>query len=327
MAIGKCIKSDDFIQTLDMKGTRKRVVHGRRGWHGGVRGERPSCYYMKKRIDKGRREGKMGGESKRNAKMGILEELTEMRRLDAIRDAAARPLAMLEREISGMPPAVDFRGAFAGRGGIIAEIKRASPSEGNIRVGLDVVEVAREYEAAGAAAISVLCEPHRFKGSREDLAAAAGVVKVPLLCKDFVAGRYPIAAARVAGASAVLLIAAVLGDKELRELREYAEEVGLEALVEAHTSEEVRRAVGCGARVVGVNCRDLRTFSTDPGITAGLLGEIPAGCVRIAESGIRGAADVARLRAAGADGFLVGTALMKAADPGAKLKELIGGLE
>lgn len=262
----------------------------------------------------------------RRNEMGILEELTALRRADAELDAAAVPLAALEREIAGMGAAPDFRGAFAGRGGIIAEIKRASPSEGDIRPGLDVGAVAREYAAAGAAAVSVLCEPHRFKGSRADLAAAAGVVKVPLLCKDFVGGRYPIAAARVAGASAVLLIAAVLEDRELRELREYAESVGLEALVEAHTAEEVKRAVGCGARVVGVNCRDLRTFSTDPGITAGLLGEIPAGCTRIAESGIRGAADVARLRAAGADGFLVGTALMKAQKPGEKLKELIGGL-
>ena len=263
---------------------------------------------------------------KGDEKMGILEELTEARRRDAERDALEVPLEELEGRIAGMPPAVDFRGAFAGRGGIIAEIKRASPSEGDIRPGLDAAEAARVYEGAGAAAISVLCEPHRFKGSRDDLAAAARVVKVPLLCKDFVAGRYPIAAARVAGASAVLLLAAVLGDKELRELREYAEEVGLEALVEAHTAEEVKRAVGCGARVVGVNCRDLRTFSTDPGITAGLLGEMPAGCTRIAESGIRGAADVARLRSAGADGFLVGTTLMRAENPGDKLKELIGGL-
>ena len=268
----------------------------------------------------------MGPNRTRNEEMGILEELTEMWRLDAIRDKTARPLAVLEREIAGMAPARDFRGAFAGRGGLIAEIKRASPSEGDIRPGLDAGAVAREYEAAGAAAISVLCEPHRFKGSRADLAAARGVVEVPLLCKDFVAGRYPIAAARVAGASAVLLIAAVLEDRELRELREYAESVGLEALVEAHTAEEVKRAVGCGARVVGVNCRDLRTFSTDSGITAGLLGMIPAGCTRVAESGIRGAADVARLRTAGADGFLVGTALMRAERPGEKLKELIGGL-
>ncbi len=255
-----------------------------------------------------------------------MEELTEARRRDAEQDVVAVPLAALERKIAGMAPAADFRAAFAGRGGIIAEIKRASPSEGDIRPGLDAAAVAREYAAAGAAAISVLCEPHRFKGSRADLAAVRGVVEVPLLCKDFVAGRYPIAAARVAGASAVLLIAAVLEDRELRELREYAEAVGLEALVEAHTAEEVNRAVGSGARVVGVNCRDLRTFSTDPGITAGLLGMIPAGCTRIAESGIRGAADVARLRAAGADGFLVGTALMKAEKPGVKLKELIGGL-
>lgn len=258
--------------------------------------------------------------------MGILEELTAARRLDAIRDAAERPLASLEKEIAGMAPAAEFRGAFAGRGGIIAEIKRASPSEGAIRDVPDAGALAAAYEAAGAAAVSVLCEPHRFKGSRADLAAAAGVAEIPLLCKDFVSGRYPVAAARVAGASAVLLIAAVLGDRELRELREYAEEVGLEALVETHTAEEVERAVGSGARVVGVNCRDLRTFATDPGITEGLLGMIPAGCTKIAESGIRGAADVARLRAAGADGFLVGTALMKAADPAAKLKELTGGL-
>lgn len=258
-------------------------------------------------------------------KMGILEELMALRRADAERNEASVPLSQLEREISGMGAAPDFRAAFAA-GGIIAEIKRASPSEGMIRPDLDAGELAKEYEEAGAAAVSVLCEPHRFLGSRADLAAVRAVTKLPLLCKDFVGGRYPIAAARAAGASAVLLIAAALGDRELRELREYAEAAGLEALVETHTEEEARRAVGSGARVVGVNCRDLRTFSTDPGITAELLGKIPGECTRIAESGIRGAADVARLRAAGADGFLVGTTLMRAEQPGEKLKELIGGL-
>lgn len=257
----------------------------------------------------------------------ILQQLMALRRADAERDAAAVPLAELERRIAEMPPAPDFCAAFAGRGGIIAELKRASPSEGDIRPGLEAGPMARELAAAGVAALSVLCEPHRFKGSRDDLSAARECVSIPLLCKDFVGGRYPVAAARAVGASAVLLIAAALDDGELRELREYAEACGLAALVEAHTGEEVRRAADAGASVVGVNCRDLRDFSTDPARVAGLLAEIPAGCVKIAESGIRTAADVAALRRAGADGFLIGTALMRAASPGEKLEELKGGLE
>jgi len=258
--------------------------------------------------------------------MTILDTLMALRRADAEREERDLPLAELERRIASMPPAPDFRAAFAGRGGIIAELKRASPSEGDIRPGLEAGSAARDLESAGAAALSVLCEPHRFKGSLADLAAARAATSLPLLCKDFVGGRRPVAAARLAGASAVLLIAAALDDEALRTLRAYAASCGLAALVEAHTADEVRRAVDAGATVVGVNCRDLRDFTTDPGRVAGLLAGIPAGCTKIAESGIRSAADVASLRRAGADGFLVGTALMRAADPGAKLKELLGGL-
>ena len=254
-------------------------------------------------------------------KADILEELCARRRADAAARARETPLAALMREARATPAPPDFAAAFRGPGArIVAELKKASPSEGLIRAAFDPAPLARELAAAGAAALSVLCEPHRFLGGEADLRAARAAAALPVLYKDFVTTPYQVAAARAAGASAVLLIAAALDDAALRDLlglcRAFA------ALVETHDAREIRRAVRAGAQVVGVNCRDLRTFRTNPAITARLLGEIPAGRVRIAESGIRTADDVRRLRDAGADGFLVGTALMRAPSPGRALRAL-----
>ena len=257
--------------------------------------------------------------------MDILEELSALRRADAEEAAKAVPYGALEKRIAEMPAPRDFRAAFAGPGiHVIAELKKASPSEGLIRPDFDPAALARTYAANGAAAMSVLCEPHRFLGGEAYLKTVRATVETPLIYKDFLTTEYQVAAARAAGADACLLIAAVLDDAALGHLLGLAHAFGLTALVETHTEEEVRRAVGVGAKLIGVNCRDLRTFRTDPAITAELVAKIPSGVTRIGESGIKTHADILKVKAAGADGFLIGTTLMRAPDPGAKLRELVG---
>ena len=241
--------------------------------------------------------------------MNILEELTELRRQDVARAEKVR----------------DFAAAFSGPGlHVISELKKASPSKGLIREDFRPADLARELTDAGAAALSVLAEPHKFLGGEENVRIARANTDLPILFKDFVSTRYQILRARACGADAVLLIAAVLGDVEMSDLLSYARSLGMEALVETHTEDEISRAGGVGATIVGVNCRDLKTFHTDPSITAGLIRLIPEGVIRIAESGMRSKEDLRLLRAAGADGFLIGEALMREPSPGAKLKELIG---
>ena len=205
---------------------------------------------------------------------------------------------------------------------VIAELKKASPSEGMIRAAFDPEALARELTDAGAAALSVLCEPHRFLGSEDYLRTARHVTDLPVLYKDFLTTRYQIAAARAAGADAVLLIAAVLNDGALADLLGFARSLGMEALVETHDLDEIDRAVDAGAKIVGVNCRDLKDFTTDVSLLERLIGEVPETCVRIAESGMHTRDAIVRAKAAGADGFLVGTALMRAPSPSAKLKQL-----
>ncbi len=207
---------------------------------------------------------------------------------------------------------------------VIAEFKRASPSLGDIDPTADPAEKARLYERGGAAAMSVLCETPRFKGSPADLAKAKGACSIPLLAKDFISTAERLAEVRDAGASAALLIVRYLTDEQLKELISVTRFLGMDALVEAHTSEEVKRAVDAGADIVGVNCRDLETLAVDTAVSERLLKEVPDGIVRVAESGVKCRADVERLRAAGANAFLIGTALMTSPDPVAKLHELIG---
>ena len=254
----------------------------------------------------------------------ILKELTEARRTDAELREAEIPFAEMMRIAEAASAPLDFASAFAGAGTrIIAELKRASPSEGMIREDFRPAELARELESAGAAALSVLCEPHRFLGDERYLREAREVAGLPILYKDFISTRYQIAAARASGADAVLLIAAVLDDATLADLLGFAHGLGLAALVETHDREEIVRAVAAGARIVGVNCRNLRNFTTDVSLLESLVGEIPAKCVRIAESGMHDADAISMAKAAGANGFLVGTALMRSPSPGKKLKELL----
>ena len=254
----------------------------------------------------------------------ILEELSALRREDAEKLAAVEPLETLETVIGDLSPVRSFPVAFAREGvNVIAELKKASPSKGLIRADFHPLLLAPELEKAGAAALSVLCEPHRFLGGEAYLRAVRGTVDIPILYKDFVTTRYQIARARAAGADAVLLIVASLSQKELAELVAVADEYGIVSFVETHTAEEIEIAVDAGAKAIGVNCRDLKTFHTDPSITAELIGKIPHDRVRIAESGIRNADDIDLLIKAGAQGFLIGETLMRGERPGETLAGLI----
>jgi indole-3-glycerol phosphate synthase len=206
---------------------------------------------------------------------------------------------------------------------IIAEFKRASPSLGDIDVAADPVAKAKIYEAGGAAAMSVLCDAARFKGSVEDLRrVAASGAKIPLLAKDFISEKERLREVKDAGASAALLIVRYLDDAQLAGLLAEARGLGLDALVETHSEEEIKRAVAVGADIIGVNCRDLSNFTVDVSISERLLKAIPDGIVKVAESGIKTNADIARLRAAGANAFLIGTTLMKSQDPLNELRRL-----
>lgn len=205
---------------------------------------------------------------------------------------------------------------------IIAEVKRRSPSAGDIRRGADPVEIAQVYEEAGAAAISVLTEPEHFGGSLADLHAVTSRCALPALRKDFIVTRRQLLEARAAGASLVLLIVACLSDQELRDLHEAALMLGLQPLVEAHTADEVRRALASGATLVGINSRDLTSLRVDLAVAESLRGLIPSGVTAVAESGIRGRADIERLRNSGFDVFLVGSTLMESDTPSAALRGL-----
>ena len=218
-----------------------------------------------------------------------------------------------------------FEAALSLPGGparVVAEVKRASPSAGAIRAGLDAVAQAKTYAAAGAAAISVLTDGPGFGGSLADLAAVRGAVDVPLLRKDFVVDRYQLLEARAHGADAALLIVAALDAPALPRLLEACGELGLAALVEVHDDAELEAALGAGARIIGVNNRNLRTFAVDLAVSERLLPRLPSGVRGVAESGVRSADDARRLRRAGAVNLLVGEALVRAADPGALLREM-----
>jgi indole-3-glycerol phosphate synthase len=209
-------------------------------------------------------------------------------------------------------------------GTVIAEIKRRSPSGGALRPDLDAVAVATAYEAAGAAAVSVLTDGPDFGGSLDDLRAVRSAVEMPVLRKDFVVSPVQVAEARVAGADWVLLIATILDGGMLEEALDSARRCGAGALVEVHTDEDLDRALAAGAVCVGINNRDLTTLATDLGTFARLRARVPTGVVTVAESGVRDAADVARLVGEGADAVLVGEALMRHSDPGTLLAELVG---
>ena len=217
--------------------------------------------------------------------------------------------------------------ARADRVNVIAECKRRSPSRGVLRWEYDPVAIARGYERAGAAAISVLTEPAFFDGDLGHLASVRAAVSLPVLRKDFVVDPYQIWEARAAGAGAILLIVAALDDAMLLALLGEARDAGLDALVEVHDEEELGRALAAGAAIVGVNNRDLRTLTVDVGTSRRLAPLLPSGVVAVAESGLTTAADLRELQARGYRGFLIGERFMTAADPGGALEALLSGVE
>lgn len=207
---------------------------------------------------------------------------------------------------------------------IIAEFKRRSPSKGIIRPDADLVQIVKSYETGGAAAISVLTEEDYFSGSLDDLRTVKATVRLPVLRKDFVFDEYQVYESAAAGADAILLIIAALDDELLLRLRRLAEdELGLDALVEVHTGDEMKRAVTCRANLIGVNNRDLRTFEVSIETSLSLAREAPPGALLISESGLRRREDLRRLHTAGFHGFLIGETLMRAQDPGQALRNVL----
>jgi indole-3-glycerol phosphate synthase len=258
--------------------------------------------------------------------MGVLDDIVAHKREELAARRAARPPSELEAACRGLAPARDFAEALTPGPGrpvrLIAEVKKASPSKGVLAADLDVTEQARAYAAAGADAVSVLTDARWFKGSLDDLVAVRAAISRALLRKDFTVDEYQLWEARAAGADAALLIVAALDAAALRDLFQAAKGIGVHTLVEAHTEAELEAALTLGARVVGVNNRNLQTLETDLATSVRLLPLIPPGHVAVAESGIFTREDVERVARAGAHAVLVGEALVRAADVAAKVREL-----
>lgn len=264
----------------------------------------------------------------------MLIDILSHTREELIRRKIQRPGSEVRARVKDAPPPMDFMAALVaktpvrrgpGTGGsmaVIAEVKKASPSKGVLRPDFDPVAIAKAYEAAGAAAISVLTDEKYFGGKIEHLSAIRGAVKLPLLRKDFIVDSYQVFEARAAGADAVLLISEALTPDALKGLLDLTRELGMRALVESHDLAHLERAIESGARLIGVNNRDLATFRVDLAATERLSHDVPPDRVLVSESGIATAEDVRRLAAAGVRAVLVGEALITAGDVAAKLRSL-----
>ena len=264
--------------------------------------------------------------------MNILEEIAQKTRERIAREKTELPPEELERRVQERMAESDrkenghrFAAALKKPGmSYICEVKKASPSKGLIAPDFPYLAIAREYEAAGASAISCLTEPDYFQGSNRYLKEIAETVDIPVLKKDFTVEPYMIWQAAYYGASAVLLICTILNDEELKDYRELAEELGLDALVEAHDETEVERALKSGARIVGVNNRDLKTFTVNTENSVRLRKLVPPEILFVSESGIKTAEDIALLRENGTDAVLIGETLMRAPDKKQMLRALNG---
>src|SRR3972149_3383289 len=259
----------------------------------------------------------------------ILERIVQAKREEVAARKATVPLSDLKARIRDLPPPRDFHRALdrkSSGGGIrlIAEVKRASPSQGIIRYGLDRERLTRAYAAAGAAAISVLTDEPFFQGSLHDLARAKASVSLPVLRKDFILDPYQVYEARAWGADAILLIVAIVEAQPLQDLLALSDEMGLHPLTEVHTEQELQAAPGAKVPIVGINNRDLKSFQVSLETTFALLAEIPQEVVVVSESGISHREEVARLEAAGVDAILVGEGLLRAQDVGEKVRDLLG---
>jgi indole-3-glycerol phosphate synthase len=257
--------------------------------------------------------------------VSVLDEIVAGVREDLERRRATTPVDELRAALDDAPPARDPMPHFRGMGSsVIAEVKRRSPSKGDLAEIPDPAELARRYAAGGAGAISVLTEERRFGGSLADLRAVREAVDVPLLRKDFIVDGYQLLEARAAGADLALLIVAALDREALRTLHDQARDLGLTVLVEVHDEAEAERAVDLGAELIGVNARNLKTLEVDPDAFPRLAAQLPGDRVLVAESGISGAADVRRHVAAGARVVLVGEALVRDGDPESAVRNMTG---
>jgi len=256
----------------------------------------------------------------------ILDKIVATKRVEIERSKSVVPAAELHRRIKDAPPVRDFFAPLAVRGAIklIAEVKKASPSQGVIRADFDPVAIARTYEAHGASCLSVLTDEQYFQGTLDYLRQVRQAVAIPVLRKDFILDSYQLLEARAVGADAVLLIAECLDDCNLRKLHNEAIELGLTPLVEFYEPENLDRVLAAGAMLIGVNNRNLKTFNVDLEHAIGLREKVPLDCVFVGESGIDTRADVLRLQQAGVDAMLVGECLMREADIGAAVDRLLG---
>ena len=255
----------------------------------------------------------------------ILARIVERKRLElTARGGSGSELA--NRAAAQLFARRDFKAALTSSAGpaIISEIKKASPSKGLLSSRFDPAGTAREYEAGGAAALSVLTDEHFFQGSLADLETARSAVRLPVLRKDFTIDPFHVVEAAAHGADAILLIAAILSERELRDLREQATTYGIASLVEVHSEDELEPALASGAEIVGVNNRDLHTFQVTLETSLRLADRIPDGVVRVSESGIETHEQIAQLQSAGFQAFLVGEHLMRADQPAAALRALRG---
>jgi indole-3-glycerol phosphate synthase len=257
--------------------------------------------------------------------LSILERIVAAKRTEV----AAAKARVPEPAVHAAPPARNFLETVRSRlskgsTAVIAEIKRASPSRGVLRENFDPAAIARSYEAAGAACLSVLTDREFFQGAAEHLRAARAACALPVLRKDFIVDPYQVAEARAMGADCILLIAACLSAAEMKSLEKQAQDLGMAVLVEVHDGKELEAALQLTTPLIGVNNRDLRTFETRLETTLNLLGKIPQSRVVVTESGILAPGDVARMRDAGVNAFLVGEAFMRAPDPGGALRALFG---
>lgn len=256
----------------------------------------------------------------------ILQTIVKHKYKELKLDQRRRPLAALKEKLKGQPPTRDFQSALSSpnRINLIAEVKKKSPSKGVLREDFDPVAIAETYAAAGASAVSVLTDAQFFDGHLSHLATVRRAVDLPLLRKDFTVDPYQIYQARLAGADAILLIAAILTLAQLREFTQIAKTLNLASLVEVHTDEELELALRADAEIIGVNNRNLETFETDIATTFRLIESIPTDKIVVSESGIYTREDVEALHEAGVNAILVGESLMRAPDIKRRIKELLG---
>lgn len=257
----------------------------------------------------------------------ILARIVRRKREEIAERKRHTPLDKLEAALADAPPLRDFLAALktriqAGAPAVIAEIKKASPSKGVIRENFDPARIARSYEAGGAACLSVLTDIDFFQGADAYLRQAREACSLPVIRKDFIVDPYQVVEARVMGADCILLIAACLASDEMKALHRQARDLGMHTLIEVHNREEMARALEVGGELLGVNNRNLHTFEVDLNTTLQLQSMAPAETLLVTESGILGPGDVALMRGKGIDAFLVGEALMRAKEPGARLAEL-----